>query len=723
MGDAVTSPAHPGAEHERLASVHRQNFGFLLAANPNYFGNLPDSGFEPEFQLLTDTGYEELTCVAYDPSRQLLEATFQVKLPYGFEGGLCTNGSWEYVRFWLDYGSGWVDAGLTAVNVHDLPAGTDCAGANVFPVSYTATLAIDPESTFCLAPPELPKVRAILSWNTEPPAAPSAAVPVPADWTPVFGNVLETHVQIATRPLILLDVLSELDVEPAVLPGPMQQAVKVPIPLPDPPPLDVAQLAALYHVDAAKELGPAVTVPAHRFGAGAITPALAAAAPLETLAVAESWKSLGLNWAEAVAALTELDSDVNYEQIDCVGLDVTRSRLVATIDIKRPYGYLGGLCSFGSTEYVAFWGDFGGSDCALTYLGTAKVKVHDIPSIPAGGLSYAAVLPVDLSAFTKSCDQPVIGRIRAVLSWNTAPSTTDPDALPFWGNRLDTHVQLPPKSPGSGTGPNVWAVGGVGVADLDSSYNAFWMTTSGSGMTKPNAHFALTGIATDPRPSPFGGRVVVQGDPVLGGSYRVQVRNRTTNGTWTTLLNKLYVVDTSGGAGSNLPVGEYYPYLDHTQNEDSVLAQWDTTGNDLWEIKLDALDAMNTPLGEVHYLVQLDNTAPSVDIHIDSGGDCKKFTVGTPIDGHFFAQDPEDHFGSYSLWILPDNLPGGTGVLTPAGGTTPTAAAPGDPWHLDTHGMSACAYVAIVQAHDRTIVSSSTVGWYSGQVAVGFSLE
>jgi hypothetical protein len=719
-------------EHERLASAHRENYGFLLAANPNYFGNLPGSGLKSEFPLLTDTGYEELTCVAYDPARRLLEATFQVKRPYGFEGGLCANGSWEYVRFWLDYGAGWVDGGLTAVNVHDLPAGTDCAGADVFPLSYTATLAIGPESTFCFGPPRLPKVRAILSWNTEPPAAPSTAVPVPADWTPVFGNVLETHVQIATRPLILLDVLHELKVDAAVLPGPMQQAVKVPIPLPDPPPLNVAQLAELYHVNAGKDveaqsaqLGRAFTVPAHRFGAAAITPALAAAAPLETLAVAESWKTLGLDWAGAVAALTELDGDVNYEQIDCVGLDVTRSRLVATIAVKRPNGYLGGLCGAGSTEYVAFWGDFGGSDCALTYLGTATVAVHDIPSIPAGGLSYAAVLPVDLSAFTKSCDEPVIGRIRAVLSWNTPPSTTDPQAVPFWGNRLDTHVQLPPKTPGSGTGPNVWAVGGVGVVDLDSSYNPIWMTTSGSGLTRPNAHFALTGLATDPRPSPFGARVVVQGDPVLGGSYRVQVRNKTTNGAWTTLVNELYVIDTHGTPGANAPAGEYYPYLDRDHNEDSVLAQWDTTGNDLWEIKLDARDAANTPLGEVRYLAQLDNTAPSVDIHIDPaiGGDCNKFAIGTTIGGHFFAQDPQDHFGKYNLSILPAHLPGGTGVLTPATGTVPTAPAPGDPWHLETHGMSACAYVAIVEARDRTIVNSSGVGWYSGQVAVGFSLQ
>jgi len=116
------------------------------------------------------------------------------------------------------------------------------------------------------------------------------------------------------------------------------------------------------------------------------------------------------------------------------------------------------------------------------------------------------------------------------------------------------------------------------------------------------------------------------------------------------------------------------------------------------------------------------NTAPVVDIHIDNGGDCKKFAVGDPINGHVFAVDANHHFGSWSLSVLPDNLPGGTGVLTPPPSTVETAPAPGDPWHLDTTGMSTCAYVVLVRARDRTIVSSIGVGWQSNTVAVGFSL-
>jgi hypothetical protein len=406
-----------------------------------------------------------------------------------------------------------------------------------------------------------------------------------------------------------------------------------------------------------------------------------------------------------------------------VGLDVAQSRLVATLRIKRPNGYSGNLCAAGSTEYVAFWGDFGSKDCTLSYLGTAAVQVHDIASIPVGGLTYAVVLPVDLSAFERACQQPLIGRVRAVLSWNVAPSTTDPNALPYWGNRLDVHVQAPVASPGAGTGPNIFAIGGIGVASIDSTYNPMTHATTGGGLTTPGAHFALTGALTDVRACPFGGEVVINGEPVPGGSYRVQVRNLTADTGWTTLINAVAVLDHFGVLHNNAPVGEYYPYLDHGSNELAALAGWFTGTDDLWEIKLDARDAASNPLGEVRYRVQLDNTAPTVDIHIDSGGDCKKFLVGETISGHVVAIDPNNHFGSYSLGVLPDSLPGGTGVLSPTSSTVQTASAPGDPWSLNTTGMSACAYVVYVQARDRTIVSSSTVGWYSPLKAVGFSLD
>ena len=67
-------------------------------------------------------------------------------------------------------------------------------------------------------------------------------------------------------------------------------------------------------------------------------------------------------------------------------------QLVGTFRVKRPNGYSGGPCTAGSTEYVAYWADFG-EDCEYTYLGTAEVRTHDFDKLPKGGLCYAAPLP------------------------------------------------------------------------------------------------------------------------------------------------------------------------------------------------------------------------------------------------------------------------------------------------------------------------------------------
>jgi hypothetical protein len=703
---------------------HRADLPQLLAENPNYFGNLPGSGLKPVTEILADTNWEELIGVGYAADRQELEATFAIKQDAGYGGGLCTSGSWEYVRFFVNTGSGWEDAGLAGVNVHDLPDGEDCTGAARLPVSYIARMSYQPARDLCFEP-LLPQVRAILSWSVPPPSAGSA----PQDWTPVFGNVFDDYVQIPPRPFVLADVMATLKVSPKTLPASMAAGLQAPIQVPPPAPLSLAALAADYGPQAhADDQNAALAVPAHRFAAAELATAAAAPVPDQQTLLASmgTWKSLGLDWSASIGDLLALDGDTSYEQIDCLGLDLTLPRLVATITIKQPAGYNGGLCTGGSTEYVAFWADLG-PDCSLTYLGTAPVSVHDIGSIPAGGLNYAAVLPVDLSGVQRSCDEPFLMRVRAVLSWAVPPSTTDPDAVPYWGNVVNAHVQVPVLSPGSGTSPSIFCIGGIGVESIDSSYDAATMTTSGTGLTTPGAHFFGSGIPTNPLPSPFGGLVVINGVPVPGGSYRIQVRDLSAgSGPWITLTNPVTVGDSMGGTSLNSPVSDYYPYQPVPQNEFSALADWYPPGqpNDLWEIKLDARDAAANPLGEVRYRIQLDNTAPVCDLQIDNGGDCKKFAGTTTITGHVHAADPQGYPASYGIWIEPANLPGGTGALSvpPSAATGQTAPEPGDPWQLDTSGMSPCAYTVLVQAANRVIVNSAYVGFDSPIAAVGFAL-
>ena len=54
----------PRAPHAK----QRAAFTELLLKNPNYFGNLPDSGLEPVLVLEANTSYEQLTCVGYSPA-------------------------------------------------------------------------------------------------------------------------------------------------------------------------------------------------------------------------------------------------------------------------------------------------------------------------------------------------------------------------------------------------------------------------------------------------------------------------------------------------------------------------------------------------------------------------------------------------------------------------------------------------------------------------------
>src|ERR1051325_1344471 len=105
--------------------IERARFRQLIVENPNYFGNLAESPFKPVKPIKGNTNYEELTCVGFNPQTNFLEATIAVKLPNGYGGTLCMAGTTEYVRFFVDYGSGWEDAGVTGVKVHDIPTAKD----------------------------------------------------------------------------------------------------------------------------------------------------------------------------------------------------------------------------------------------------------------------------------------------------------------------------------------------------------------------------------------------------------------------------------------------------------------------------------------------------------------------------------------------------------------------------------------------------------------------
>ena len=84
----------------------RSHLQALLATNPNYFGTLPELGFPVSLDKQDDTMFEALTCVWFRPERDRLEATLEIRRPFGCSGQLCAFGSHEHVRFYLSYDEG-----------------------------------------------------------------------------------------------------------------------------------------------------------------------------------------------------------------------------------------------------------------------------------------------------------------------------------------------------------------------------------------------------------------------------------------------------------------------------------------------------------------------------------------------------------------------------------------------------------------------------------------
>ncbi len=178
----------------------------------------------------------------------------------------------------------------------------------------------------------------------------------------------------------------------------------------------------------------------------------------------------------------EKEANVTFEEVTCVGLNTDTDTLGAVVHIKKSSGYSGDLCHKGSKEHVAFWADWNNNGTFDQYLGTVSFTIHDIANLPAGGLYYNVALPFDVSKRLKACSTPNIIRVRAVLSWEALPSTTNPNQLNTWGDSIDALVQLRPGR-GSGLHTIISLVGNVDRLMIDPvqnlyNYNAFAPTIS-----------------------------------------------------------------------------------------------------------------------------------------------------------------------------------------------------------------------------------------------------
>ena len=384
---------HPCQEEEKqeLFTEERLAIRKLLANNPNYFGTAPETDYPVEQPIKYNTSYEELTCVGLWPERDLLEATLLVKLPYGFLGDLCSQGSYEYVRFFIDwdndgdFGDANEDLGVARVNVHDIPQVAE------HPLCYAVRREFKPFLADCKNP-YIVKLRAILSWEIVPP---------PGNWNfvPIWGNVLECWVQIDPVEGKIIGIVEKAEAKQSES---EEQA--------DQPPKAPQVEEERIHFLELLEKNP------NYFG---------------TLPISD------------LESVYPIKCDTRYEELKCIGLYPEADFLEAVLQVKLPYGFMGDLCTPGSYEYVRFFIDWNGDGDFLDFnedAGVAAVNVHDIPQVRQFRLCYA--LGRRFRALRANCQKPYIVKVRAILSWQQVP--TGPDFIPVWGNVSECWMQIRP---------------------------------------------------------------------------------------------------------------------------------------------------------------------------------------------------------------------------------------------------------------------------------------
>jgi hypothetical protein len=326
----------------------------------------------------------------------------------------------------------------------------------------------------------------------------------------------------------------------------------------------------------------------------------------------------------------------------------------------------------------------------------------------------------------------------------------DPNFLPFWGNRVETQVQVKPGSsvqPGEQK-PYIWAVGGMPVENIAG--NAYTLIPSILGPGYANGTSVDGGFSA--AESPFGAEIMIRGaithppnnpDEAHKLLYKVQYK-KLPGGTWHDIDNKFTIYRRIDGVPSGPldqeAVGGYYKFQKDLEPpvqievQDDVLAQWHTPvaeGDGLYEIRVllykpGAAPEPGVPADHVasnNVKVVIDNTRPDAMISLDLGG-CHEFTVGdNEIPGKFTANDK--HIWKYTISILP---------TIPTVASPPTVDMPAEtypdpdlprinaPFHvITTKDTSHCGYVVYLYVWDRTIINNYMQG-NQNNASVGFCL-
>jgi len=685
----------------------------------------------PEFTGISY--WEDLSCVGYNPKNSELNAIVSIKRATGYSGGLCTRGSGEYVRFYVDWkdGLGFQDVGFTSFRSHDI---SDAPPGRQHPLQYMVSLPLEVQGKQrCCGTPVLPTVRAILSWNAIPPPATPGHIPT-------YGDVEDVDIQINPRFLYFGELFDLMQVKP-----------KSEL-------LDLFDLKALVP-QFEPQVSPvtpeilkqnrALKIPDHRTLAPIIAPLMASNPSVSGMDFKIDKSLIDLAQIDVSAileAFVKTKADTTFEELVCAGLQTANDKLGAVIHIKKEAGYGGDLCRRGTIQYVAFWVDWDNAGAAgYQYMGTAGVEVHNIAPIPDDGLYYSVTLPIDVTKYLRSCKNPNVVKVRAVLSWNTPPSTTDSLDLTTFGNRLDRLAQIRPgETIGTDLVHRFDFIGNVPVTEID-----------------PATHLAFPNpLANLSNNRPWGGQVNLRAKLFNTGApynahFQVQYYEPLVS-NWLPVNNQhTFTTVRPLGAGTvftNIFIdssvyGGWFPYVANPgAYEDivnDVLAVWNTAGRSgAYRVRLayttdHSHNTANISYSE-EYVIQLNNVyfnvnpgygaavnpAFTVDMVID-GGDCHTYAKKEIIQGHLRAID--QYFGRWELDVQPTSHITGPVVYTPAGGVRNVISAldNGDTnaaWTLDTSNIDPCGYTARVRAYKRTIFDSATSNFHHVDKYVGFSI-
>jgi len=697
----------------------RKDMQLHLLQNPNYFGTLKDAEIVKKFPPILILGenqvfYEQLNCIDYNPETRVLGATIQIKQETGYNGTWCTGGSKEYVRFYLDYtNSGtWVDVGLGQVAVHDHDF-TDN-------LCYYAQVVIQPEKlSCCFQPAILPKVRAILSWNIVPP-------PNTPNYPVVWGNMKEAHIQMAPSTSVMCDIavgvkelqnvdLSEKVLHPSFLESYVPHLNATQVKPAIKPPAVLAELVKSY--DNINHQSRLVT---HSVD-------IVKLAHHDQNAYLQAQKLfVNYNLQDIIKNITGQKYNTTYETITCVSLNSDLNELHATVTTKLKLGYIGGLCTAGSKEYVAFYLDFGSG---YQYMGTSSVDVHDIPTNPTDGLNYDVSLNVNLDKHRKQWCAMGKAKILGILSWNTPPTPNDPNYTAVWGDRRECNIEIKPLPQGVQPGtmvPFMEKVGGMVVTDIN---NVTGLATSSTGST------SLAGAYE----SPFYNAITIIGrifNASPGTKYRFKI---STPGSAVVplLVNQVVQTDTLGVISAPITlVPDAQGWMDYLATNPNIAIVGDQIGlfytgaEGMYSIGIELKDPSNTIITGNTVHIWCDNQSPNVSINITTGGgDCADFTIGETISGYYTMTD--EHASSFSIFVTPDKgalvgVDGAVPVATSAGLSYPGGGLPATgksgSFTINTAGVPKCGYNVWIYASDRTIVNSSYVGLTSNTVQ-GFCLR